>query len=273
MSESHSCVITSIAASRVRPSRYKEGRCYVTLDGHRTNDMKPYVFVTEDFGATWTSLAATLPESGSCYVVTEGEKNEDLLYLGTEHGIFVSMDRGQNWVRLTAGDWPNVRTDDLVVHPRELDLVVATHGRSIWLINVSALEQLTATERAKDAVMFTPQAIYLMGRQPGSWFAGQDEFGSANTQPGTTLFYHLRAATTEKVKVVVQDVSGREIAALDGKGDAGLNAVRFRPQRGRLPAKTTDYAVVLMVGDKEAGRAVLRVENLPDSNDRSAFIP
>jgi hypothetical protein len=235
--------------------------------------MKPYVFVSDDFGSTWTSLAGTLPESGSCYVVTEGERNEDLLYLGTEHGLFFSMDRGQNWVRFTTGSWPNVRTDDLVVHPRELDLVVATHGRSFWLVNVSALEQLTATERAKDAVILTPQAIYLMGRQPGGWFAGQDEFGSPNTQPGTTVFYHLKAATTDKVKVVVQDVNGREIASLDGKGDAGLNSVRFRPQRGRLPARTTDYAAVLMVGDKEVGRAVLRVENLPDSNDRNAFIP
>ena len=113
-----------------RPSHFDAGTAYVTFDGHRTDDHKPYVFKTTDFGETWTSIAANLPE-GNVNVIREDPKNRNLLYLGTEYGFYVSLDGGREWKRFMNG-LPTVRIDDILVHPRDNDLIVATHGRSIY---------------------------------------------------------------------------------------------------------------------------------------------
>lgn len=253
--------------SRVRPSKYQAGRCYVSFDGHRNGDKNPYLYVTEDFGKTWKAISNGLPIA-SVYVVTEGTKNADFLMAGTEVGMFFSLDRGANWVKFEAGDWPNVRTDDIVIHPRELDALIATHGRSIWSVNVSALEALTAAEREKDVVLVTPQNILDLGRVPGRWFPSGEEFGAANTQPGTQIFYWLKAKTSESVRVLVKNAAGQTMGTLNGSGEAGLNRVDFRPPRGRMSG-TGDYVVVLQVGEKEY-TAPLRMEKAyltPQSNN------
>lgn len=253
--------------SRVRPSNFQPGRCYVSFDGHRNGDKNPYIYVTEDFGKTWKAITNGLPNA-SVYVVTEGTKNADFLMAGTEIGMYFSIDRGENWVRFEAGDWPNVRTDDIVIHPRELDAVIGTHGRSIWTVNVSALEALTAAEREKDVVLVTPQDILDLGRVPGRWFPSGEEFGATNTQPGTQIFYWLKAKTSESVKVVVKNAAGQTMGTLNGSGEAGLNRVDFRPPRGRMSG-TGDYVVVLQVGDKEY-TAPLKMEKAyltPQSNN------
>ncbi|MBI3721528.1 MAG: hypothetical protein HY248_03160, partial [Fimbriimonas ginsengisoli] len=121
--------------SRVCASRFVEGRAYATFDGHRSDDFHPYVSVTEDFGKTWSSLAAGLPQGDSLYCITEGQQNPDLLYLGSEMSLRFSFDRGKTWSKLRTG-FPTVAVHDLVVHPRDLDLIAATHGRSLWTIDV-----------------------------------------------------------------------------------------------------------------------------------------
>ncbi|MCW5939068.1 MAG: hypothetical protein KF884_03990 [Fimbriimonadaceae bacterium] len=253
--------------SRVRPSKFKEGRCYVTLDGHRNNDYSPYVYVTEDMGETWTKITDGLEEDDSCYVIEEGRLNEDLLYLGTERGLLVSMDRGKSWTRFTTGSYPNARVDDLVVHPREMDLVVGTHGRSIWILPTQPLEQLKADDLKKDVVVTVPRTVYFMGRvsPPSPW--GNESYASRNTQPGTTVAYYLREATDKKVVVQFLDASGKEVAKLDGTGKAGLNAVNWRPGRRNLGARSGDFTVVVKVGDAEH-RTALRVEDLTWRYDR-----
>lgn len=253
--------------SRVRPSKYSPGRCYASFDGHRNGDPKPYLYVTEDFGQTWKAITKGLPQA-SVYVVTEGTVNPDFLMAGTEVGMFVSLDRGENWVKFEAGAWPNVRTDDIVIHPRELDAIIGTHGRSVWTINVSALEALSATEREKDVVLLKPQDILDLGRVPGRWFPSGEEFGAENTQPGTQVFYWLKSQTSEAVKVVVKNSAGQVMGTLNGTGEAGLNRVDFRPPRNRM-AGTGDYTVVLQVGEKEY-TAPLRMEKAyltPQSNN------
>ena len=115
--------------SRVEPSHFDAGTCYATFDGHRTDDMKPYVFVTRDFGETWTSITGNLPD-GNVNVITEDPRNKSLLFLGTEYAVYVSLDGGKEWKRFTTG-LPTVRIDDIIVHPREHDLILGTHGRSI----------------------------------------------------------------------------------------------------------------------------------------------
>ena len=139
--------------SRVEPSHFDAGTAYVTFDGHRTDDHKPYVFMTTDFGETWTSIAGNLPD-GNVNVIREDPKNRNLLFLGTEYAFYVSLDGGKEWKRFMNG-LPTVRIDDILVHPRDNDLIVGTHGRSIWIIDdITALQQMTRrdAERRRDAV-------------------------------------------------------------------------------------------------------------------------
>lgn len=252
--------------SRVSPSRFKEGRCFISFDGHRTNDYKPYVLMTDDFGATWKDITSNLPE-GSVYVIKEGLKNEDLLIVGTEFGLFFSMDRGASWNKYTTGTWPNVRVDDVAIHPRESDLVIGTHGRSFWSVPIGALEQLTAENRGKDNFICEPSPVYLLGRINGGGYTSFGEFVARNTQPGTNIYYWLKAETKEKVQVIVQDVLGNVVTRLDGKSVAGLNSVSYSPRGRSGPRRTGDFAVVLKIGDKEVGRTALRIEDISGSAD------
>lgn len=251
--------------SRVAPSRYQAGRCYVSFDGHRTNDYKPYVYMTEDFGATWKNITGNLPD-GSVYVVKEGIKNEKLLFAGTEFGLFVSLDQGANWTKYVTGSWPNVRVDDVTIHQRDMDLLIATHGRSFWSIPISPLEQLTDDARTKDVFLCEPATAYLLGRQDGAGYTSFGEFSARNTQPSTVIAYWLKNKTDDKVVVSVLDAKGNEVTKFDGKGAAGLNTVAYNIRGRNSTRRTSDFTVVLKIGDKEVARTSLRVENLIQDN-------
>src|SRR6185295_10070679 len=126
---------------------------YVTFDGHRTDDHKAYVFMTKDYGDTWTSGAGDLP-AANVNVIREDPKNRNLLYLGNEYGVHISLDGGKAWKRFMNG-LPTVRVDDILIHPRDNDLILGTHGRSIWIIDdITALQQMTATVQSTDATLF-----------------------------------------------------------------------------------------------------------------------
>ncbi|HJP82106.1 MAG TPA: hypothetical protein VJ835_01255 [Fimbriimonadaceae bacterium] len=236
--------------SRVTASKYVEGRCYATFDGHRNDDFKPYVYVTEDFGKTWSKLDSGLTQGDPAYVIREGLQNPDLLILGSEMSLRFSLDRGKNWVRFV-NDFPTVAVHDAIIHPRDQDLVIATHGRGIWTVDISPLEQLTAENMAKDVFVAKPQPVYNLGRMSGTPWDGDAVYLSPNTQPGTTIFYWLKAKATGEVKVSVQDAAGTQITELTGTGTEGLNAVRWNARiRGRI-ADPGDYRVVVTVGGKE----------------------
>lgn len=166
--------------SRVEPSRHQPGRCYVTLDHHRYDDMRPYVLVTEDYGKTWTRLDATLPPEWSTYVIREDQQVADLLFVGTEIGVHASLDRGKNWFPLYT-NMPKVAIHDLIIHPREGDLVAGTHGRSIWILDdISALRQMAKQDMDED-LAFLPsktstrwQVINTGRKQVDFEFRGQN---------------------------------------------------------------------------------------------------
>ena len=143
--------------ARVEPSHFDAGACYVAFDGHRTDDHKPYVFVTKDFGETWAPVSGDLP-AGNVNVVREDPKNRNLLYAGTEYAMFISLDGGKQWKPFMTG-LPTVRIDDILVHPRDNDLIIGTHGRSIWIIDdISALQQMTDQAVAADVTLFPPRS-------------------------------------------------------------------------------------------------------------------
>jgi photosystem II stability/assembly factor-like uncharacterized protein len=224
--------------SRIVASQFDPAAAYVAVDGHRSDDLKPYVFVTRDFGKTWTSIAANLPASGNVQVVREDPKNKDLLYVGTEFGLFASTDGGKSWNRFM-NNLPTVRVDDILVHPRDNDLIVATHGRSVWIADdITPLQQLTPQVREQDAVLFDvrPTVAWINDRQAGQQIGGQKVFAGDNPPRGAAISYYLKTAGG-KVKLTVADVNGRTIRTLQGPGKVGINRVMWNlapePQQGQ----------------------------------------
>lgn len=248
--------------SRVHPSAHVEGRCYVTLDGHRNNDYKPYVFVTEDFGATWTDLANGLMDNESSYVIREGVQNPNFLVLGTELSLYMSLDRGASWTRYRTADYPTVRVDDIKIHPRELDIIVGTHGRSIYIIPGAPMEQLTPDALESPMFLCKPTNVYLLGFRPGSWFEGDRIWRSPNTQPAGYIYYHLREEQSGRAEVEILNAEGTRVAELNGNTDAGLNMIRWVPT-GRNAVPPGTYTVKLTVGDLTS-ETTITVEDVSD---------
>ena len=143
-----------------------------SFDGHRNDDFVPYVFMTTDTGTTWKSIASDLPAGGPVRVIREDMKNPNLLFVGTEFAAFVSFDRGVHWLRLMNG-MPTVAVADLVVHPRDGDLIAGTHGRSAYVMDISPLQELTGGVLNKDLHLFQSKRRRLFGtgstRTISSW--------------------------------------------------------------------------------------------------------
>jgi photosystem II stability/assembly factor-like uncharacterized protein len=223
--------------SRVEASPFDPGGAYVTFDGHRTDDHKPYVFVTKDFGETWTSISSNLPQ-GNVNVITASNRNRNLLFIGTEYAIYVSMNGGREWKRLMQG-MPTVRIDDLIIHPRERDLIAGTHGRSIYILeDISPLELMNDTTDDGDAFLFDvrPATAWINDIQRQITVGGQKNFRAPNPDPGTTINYWLKG-NANSVRISISDITNREVRVIEGPKTAGLNRVRWdlrggAPQRG-----------------------------------------
>ena len=147
-----------------QPSRHVDGRCYVVFDAHRSNDDEPYVFVTEDEGETWKSLKANLP-TGSTRVLREDIVNPNLLYVGTEFSVYASLNRGQQWTKIN-NNLPTVAVHELAQHPTAGELVAATHGRSIWILDVTALRQMTADALKAPVELYRPNTVIRWRTEP-----------------------------------------------------------------------------------------------------------
>ena len=138
--------------SRIEPSHFDPATAYVALDNHRNDDWKPYLFKTTDYGKTWTNVTANLPVKGNINALREDPVNPALLFVGTEFNLFASLDGARTWKLFSTG-LPSVRVDDILIHPRDKDLIVGTHGRSIWIMDdITPLEQLAA--KVGDVVLF-----------------------------------------------------------------------------------------------------------------------
>jgi len=214
--------------SRIEASHHAAGTAFVSLDGHRTGDNEPHVLETRDHGATWRSIAADLPAGGPVRVVREDLANPDLLFAGTEFGAFVSLDRGAHWLPLRPKGFPAVQVHDIQIHPRDRDVVIGTHGRSVWVMDdITGLEQLTAEVRAKPLALLAPRPArgsYLLERG-GMW--GDDQYAVKNPPYGATLNYWLAARETDGATVTIQGAGGAKLREIKGSGEAGLNRVTW----------------------------------------------
>jgi hypothetical protein len=212
--------------SRVRASSHVPGRAYVAKSGYKFDDFKPYLYRTEDFGATWMSIAANLPNE-PINVVFEDRKNPNLLFVGNDTGVFVSISRGTRWVKMN-NNMPNVPVHDLLVHPRENDLVLGTYGRDFWLTNIGPLQELSETVLAEDAHLFsikpTVQRI-LWSFGANDYLFGQRHLSTPNEPNGMVIRYYLKAQGAGNATIVITSAAGQEVARLQGPVAAGINTV------------------------------------------------
>ncbi len=202
--------------SRVEASRHQRDRAYVSLNGYRDDDLTPYVYVTEDLGATWTQVAAGLPAE-PVNVIREDPVKADVLYAGTDRGVYASLDRGASWQALSSG-LPNVPVHDLIVHPRERELVAATHGRSIFILDALPIQELTAEVREQPVHVF-PVAEVTFDR---SWRGRRSQwFHDPVDDPEVKVPFWT--STEAKAELVVRDDDGRDLRRLELAAAAGVN--------------------------------------------------
>jgi photosystem II stability/assembly factor-like uncharacterized protein len=263
----------------IEASRAEEGRAYVVFDGHRSDDDNPYVFVTEDFGQTWKALSAGLPW-GSTRCLREDIINTELLYLGTEFGAWCSLDRGRSWNRLNT-NLPTVAVHEFAIHPTAGEVVAATHGRSLWVLNVTALRQLTPESLKAVAKLYRPAPAVRWPEEP---FHGRTNrrFVGQNPPFGAQLYYSLgRKAADVHLKVL--DIDGKLVRELQAEKGAGLHRVtwdltspaerrqgtggggRPRQRGGAAPGRPVPAGmyVVLLTVDGTEYRQPVRVEGEP----------
>jgi photosystem II stability/assembly factor-like uncharacterized protein len=223
------------AVSLIEPSPFDAGTAYVAVDAHKLDNFKPYIFKTADFGKTWTKLVAGLPDNSYVHAVREDPKRKGLLYAGTETGIWVSFNDGSNWQPLQL-NLPVTPIHDLIIH--DDDLAVATHGRSFWVLDdISPLRQLSASNAAEDAHLFTPRTAFRarMGHMRRRRYAIGE-----NPPEGAILYYYLKEEPKAPAKLELLDAQGKVIRAFTSeekkKEGAAEEWERDAPEE-HIPAK------------------------------------
>ncbi|MCW3095937.1 MAG: glycosyl hydrolase, repeat, partial [Chthonomonadaceae bacterium] len=215
--------------TRVLASKFSEGRVYATFDGHRNSDFKPYVYISEDFGATWKPIAANLPEGGTVKAVREDPRAPDLLFVGTERGLWISFDRGTSWVK-PPSPLPTVPVNDIQVHPREHDLILGTHGRGVWVLDdITWMEQLAGKTDSANAMLFDPRTAVEFRVANTKAVTGSRFFTAPNAPNAALLTYYLKNSPEGAVKLTILDKTGKTVLRelTDLASDPGLYRVQW----------------------------------------------
>lgn len=238
--------------SRVEASRFEEQRAYLSLNGYRDDDITAYLYVTEDLGATWKSLASGLPAE-AINVVKEDPVSPEVLYVGTDRGVYVSLDRGTRWQALASG-LPKVPVHDLVVHPRDRELVIGTHGRSVWILDALPIQELEAVR--DEALYLFPVEEMAYQRswksRPSLWF-DESEFLPELQAP----FWAKESGPAEWV---VLDSEDRELQRVAFEASAGVNTMTWDLQLDPDLAVAAESAR-LAAADDAKGEAKTRKRN------------
>ena len=224
--------------SRLEPSRHDADRVYVSFDGHRTNDFTPYVYVSDDGGASFRSIAAGLPTGAPdfVHVVREDPRNENLLFVGTDLAVYASLDRGRSWRRFMES-LPTVPVHDLRIHPRDRELIAGTHGRSIWIVDIAPLQDLTGNVLADGAAAFEPAPAYQFGEPArGGESYGQAWFSRPTPGASGRISYYVG----EEVAAALAEEAGGDAGADEAArgrrgGGAGQAAAQAAARRGGRP--------------------------------------
>ncbi len=260
--------------SHIELSRGDAQTAYVSFDRHMFDDFKPYLFKTTDGGRTWTSIAGNLPGRTYVQVVREDPKNRGLLYCGTENGLFVSYTDGKEWLPLNLKNLPNLSVHDILVHPRENDLILATHARSFWIFDdATPVQQMTPAILTSDAHLFPIRPALRYTQRFTRYGNGDKQFTAPNPPYGALITYYLKEKQDEKspVKIQILGADGKVIQDLQKPAnEKGLNRVAWDlrnngPEQRRPPSEEETafgggprgpqvlpgtYKVRLTVGDK-----------------------
>ena len=223
--------------SEIEPSPHDSMTVFVTFDNHRVGDFTPYVYHSADFGKSFRSIAANLPTGGPdfAHVIRQDPVNPDLLFVGTDVGVFVSTNRGHSWQKFMTG-LPTVPVNDLKIHPRDRELIAGTHGRSIWIVDIAALQQMKPAVASSESHLFAPKVAMQYGEQPyEGQSVGHQWFQAPSPQYGADIWYRLATAGSGQTRVAIQDVTGDTIRTLNGPSGVGLHRVVW-DFRGKAPA-------------------------------------
>jgi len=232
--------------SRVHASPHDANTAWVSFTGFREDDWTPYLFKTTDLGKTWTRVEG-LPNQQIC-VIKQDAQNPNLLFVGTENGLHVSLDGGKVWKPLNVGV-SAVPCQDLVIQERDNDLVVGTHGRGIFVADITPYRQWTQEVADKPFHLFRPSRAlnFNFANSQFEAFQGFQRYAAANPGYGAQIWYHLKSDQQTAPKVEVLDVAGNVVANINGPRSAGLNKVTWNLRAGNTPA-TGNYLVRIMIG-------------------------
>ncbi|HTK77946.1 MAG TPA: YCF48-related protein [Gemmataceae bacterium] len=248
--------------TRVFGSHHQPGTAYVAKSQHRRDDFRPFLYKTTDSGATWTPIVDGLPQR-PINVVVEDNKNPNFLAVGTDNGVHVSITGGAHWAPLKA-NMPVVPTHDLLIHPRDGDLVVGTYGRGVWITNVDPLRELTEELMNKDVHFFsvTPQAKRSEGALGTYRLLGDRHLTTPNGPGGLVFDYYLRERPEGRLRITLTNAAGTTVRTLPGTNQVGINRVALNlnefgggrgGRRGGGPAQAPpaagNYVATLTVGD------------------------
>lgn len=258
--------------SRIEPSHFDSLTFYVTFDNHRRDDFTPYVFATNNFGASFTSIVNNLPtgQVDFVHVIREDTKNQNLLFVGTDVGLYASIDRGQSWQKFMAG-LPSTPVHDLLIHPRDGELIAGTHGRSIWIADITPLQQLTPQVMTAAANLFTPRTAFqwsestINGGNPG-----QGVFQAPSPAYGASLWYRLGASAGGQTRIIVQNALGDTVRTLTGPGQAGLHNVVWDFRGAGAPAARIALSPAQL---RDSIRTAQRITRALDSLEKANAVP
>ncbi len=223
--------------SRILPSVRGEDAAYVAFDGHRSGDFAPYVFRTEDAGATWLNLSVGLEAGGSVNSLAEHPDNAELVFAGSEHGLFASTDAGATWARMPA---PTTAYDDLVIHPRDSDLVMGTHGRGILILDdLGALAAWNAQVASAPAHLFPIRSATIFQYWKDTSYRAQEPYAGANPVDGAIITYSLGEGSGP-ARIVIEDERGNFVRELSVPGSSGVHRVNW-DLRHPLPGSSTQW--------------------------------
>jgi len=230
--------------SWVEASRYDAASAYATFDRHTFGDMDPHVFKTTDYGKTWTRVvAADSGVRGYAHVIKEDTVRPDLLFLGTEFGLWVSPDGGKQWARYTGHDFPCVPVRDIVIQPRDSDLVVATHGRGIWIVDdITALRELTPAVMDQDVAFLPGRPVQQRFVAFGGWSEGDASFTGPNPPNAASVtYYQKKRHIFGKMKIEILDAEGNVVDTVPANSRRGLSRVEWSMRRKapRVPPAAT----------------------------------
>jgi hypothetical protein len=279
--------------SGIEASWYDPATAYIALDGHRNNDLKPYIFKTTDYGKTWTSVSGNLPAKGNVNAIRQDPVNRNLLYAPTEFGFYVSLDDGKTWDRFMP-NLPVGRVDEVVVHPRDHDLVLATHSRAVWIMDdISALQNMTSGMTGDYTLFPTRDAVqWKNDRRQTTEVAGDKWFKGENAPAGTAISFFAKNPGGD-AKITITDLqTGQEMFTRSVNTMQGLNRFQWNmcgtpnPAAqgaggfgggggrggfgcgGGAMARPGTYKVALSVGGREVGSNTFRILEDEWMNDR-----